>query len=362
MRCGSAFSIVSLLLSSHIGHIGSYRFISMKGRSKGLMKNVIKDSLSAVASSSSNYLPRSVNQKLYVDALSNHSIPIVIGAGSAGTGKTLFACQAAVMAFKKGEVSKIVMTRPLVSVDQEPMGFLPGTLEKKMSPWTRPMFDLLEEFYSHSQIVRMMEDGIIEIAPLAYMRGRTFRNSFIIADEVQNISPSQMFMLLTRLGEGSRIAITGDLKQSDFSGKNGLVDFVEKVGERECSSEICLIQLGEGDIQRSPIVQQIVSMYSSIKNPITTHVISSPVNMSNEISYNNSNTTYNQFYAPCSLVTDIKPIYEVANEKWCDNKTESPAPSKKERKKNDKKRFIEDLDENDCALIPKHLDKKWGRK
>jgi len=235
-------------------YVNLYMKVNQNKLNKSPVKNIVE-----------NYKPKSINQKLYVEALSNNSIPIVLGVGSAGTGKTLFACQYAIEALQTGLVSKIVITRPLISVDQEPMGFLPGSLEQKMGPWTRPIFDLLEEFYTTSQIERMIEDSIIEISPLAYMRGRTFRSAFIIADEVQNISPSQMFMLLTRLGEGSRIAITGDLKQSDFSGRNGLVDFVEKLkNTSHDNGDIKMIELGNDDIQRSAIVQKIVSMYANV--------------------------------------------------------------------------------------------------
>jgi phosphate starvation-inducible PhoH-like protein len=147
-------------------------------------------------------LPRNKNQESYVLKLLDDTKDIVFGIGPAGTGKTLLAVQVAVKLFKEGAVDKIIVTRPAVSVDED-LGFLPGTLEQKMAPWTRPIFDVLREYFDAKQIEGMIEEGIIEIAPLAYMRGRTFKKSFILADEMQNATPNQMKMLLTRLGEES---------------------------------------------------------------------------------------------------------------------------------------------------------------
>ncbi len=161
------------------------------------------------------YTPKSHNQQLYMNYLMDQAVKIVVGTGAAGTGKTLFACQEAIQKFKQGEVQKIIITRPLVSVEQEDIGFLPGTLENKMDPWTRPIFDIFREYYSKTEIEKMMYNNIIEISPLAYMRGRTFKYSWIIADEMQNSSPNQMLMMTTRLGIGSKLVITGDLQQSD---------------------------------------------------------------------------------------------------------------------------------------------------
>jgi serine/threonine-protein kinase HipA len=153
-------------------------------------------------------LPRNRNQESYVLKLLDETKDIVFGIGPAGTGKTLLAVQVAVKLFKEGAIDKIIVTRPAVSVDEN-LGFLPGTLEDKMAPWTRPIFDVLREYFNSREIEGMIEEGIIEIAPLAYMRGRTFKNSFILADEMQNATPNQMKMLLTRLGQGSQMAVTG---------------------------------------------------------------------------------------------------------------------------------------------------------
>ena len=172
-----------------------------------------------------NILPRNLNQESYVLRLLDQKKDIVFGIGPAGTGKTILAVQVAVKLFKEGAIDKIIVTRPAVSVDED-LGFLPGTLEQKMAPWTRPIFDVLKEYFNAAEITGMIQEGIIEISPLAYMRGRTFKHSFILADEMQNATPNQMKMLLTRLGEGSMMAVTGDLAQADRREDNGLINFV----------------------------------------------------------------------------------------------------------------------------------------
>ena len=168
-------------------------------------------------------LPRNRSQEDYVMELLDTDKNIVFGIGPAGTGKTLLACQAAVKAFLSGEVERIVVTRPAVSADED-LGFLPGTLEEKMAPWTRPIFDVFREHFYANEIEGMIKEGVIEISPLAYMRGRTFKDSFIIADEMQNATPNQMKMLLTRIGTNSKMVVTGDLNQADRLKDNGLLE------------------------------------------------------------------------------------------------------------------------------------------
>ena len=204
-------------------------------------------------------LPRNRNQESYVLSLLDPSKDIVFGIGPAGTGKTLLAVQVAVKLFKEGEIDKIIVTRPAVSVDED-LGFLPGTLEEKMAPWTRPIFDVLREYFDARQITGMIEEGIIEIAPLAYMRGRTFKQSFILADEMQNATPNQMKMLLTRLGEGSMMAVTGDLNQADRLKDNGLIDFTKLL---ENSNQSCLdiVHFEQGDIERHAAVKAVLQVY-----------------------------------------------------------------------------------------------------
>lgn len=207
------------------------------------------------------YKSRGLNQENYVQALDNPDVSILLGVGPAGTGKTLFACNSAVQQLNRGLVQKIIVTRPLVSVEEE-LGFLPGNLIRKMDPWTRPLFDILGEFYSQKDIDAMLHSGVIEISPLAFMRGRTFKRAFVIADEMQNSSPNQMMMLTTRLGDGSKMVITGDLKQSDRMENNGLADLMKRIdSSRVNMTMIQLVEFGVHDIQRSPVVSKIMELY-----------------------------------------------------------------------------------------------------
>lgn len=204
-------------------------------------------------------LPRNRNQESYVLSLLDETKNIVFGIGPAGTGKTLLAVQVAVKLFKEGQVDKIIVTRPAVSVDED-LGFLPGTLEEKMAPWTRPIFDVLKEYFNAAEITGMIQEGIIEISPLAYMRGRTFKNSFIIADEMQNATQNQMKMLLTRIGNESQMVVTGDLNQADRLKDNGLIDFINHLESRE-SKHISAVFFKQGDIERHDAVKEVLEIY-----------------------------------------------------------------------------------------------------
>jgi phosphate starvation-inducible PhoH-like protein len=229
-----------------------------------------KSNYDAIKYMSPLYKPRTDNQLQYVQYLNDKSIPIVLGIGPAGSGKTLFACNQAVSALKSGSVSKIILTRPVVSVEED-IGFLPGSLIHKMDPWTRPIFDILLEFYQQKDIDGMLHGGVLEISPLGYMRGRTFKNAFIIADEMQNSSPNQMLMLTTRIGEGSKMVITGDLKQSDRGTENGLADLMQKIkkynhyclGTNSTLPAIRMVEMQGTDIQRSPIVSTLLDIYAA---------------------------------------------------------------------------------------------------
>jgi len=207
-------------------------------------------------------VPRTRNQEKLVLALQDESQHIVITAGPAGTGKTYLAMLAAVKAFREGEVDRIILTRPAVEVEGEKHGFLPGDLNQKMDPWVRPLTDILREYYRQQDIAGMLEDQQIEISPLAFMRGRTFRNSFIIADEMQNSSPAQMKMLLTRIGEGSKIVITGDIEQTDHKkGINGLADVCERALKGGVKG-IAVCGMDSRDIQRHAIISHVLKMYT----------------------------------------------------------------------------------------------------
>jgi phosphate starvation-inducible PhoH-like protein len=209
-----------------------------------------------------NIIPRSRTQEAYVTALLNADKHMVFASGPAGTGKTMLAVLASIKAYKRGQCDKIVLTRPAVGVDDEKHGFLPGDLNQKMEPWTRPLFDVFHEYYSPSETTKMLEEQIIEISPLAFMRGRTFKNAWIVADEMQNATPNQMKMLLTRLGEGSKIAVTGDVKQTDRREKdNGLLDFMQLVNNFGGSKFIEAVQFSHKDIERHPAVTEVLSIY-----------------------------------------------------------------------------------------------------
>jgi len=210
-------------------------------------------------------IPRNLSQEKYLELLKNPKKYIVFAIGPAGTGKTMLGVQMAIKMFKEDLISKIVITRPAVSVDEE-HGFLPGTLNQKMEPWTRPIMDVFQEYYHPKEVERMLSDGVIEIAPLAYMRGRTFKNAFIVADEMQNATPSQMKMLLTRIGEGSRIIVTGDVRQTDRTeGENGLLDFNKLVNQFRDSNYVGTVEFTGYDIERHPAVEEILRIYGDIK-------------------------------------------------------------------------------------------------
>lgn len=204
--------------------------------------------------------PKNKSQTDYSNVLKNKNKKIVVATGPAGTGKTLFATEYGVKNFLFGSCEKLIFTRPSVSVDED-LGYLPGTLEEKMAPWVRPIYDILYNFMSVKEVTALLEEKEIEIAPLGYMRGRTFKNAWIIADEMQNSTVSQMKMLLTRLGENSRIVITGDLDQHDRHGEiNGLEDFLNKFkGKR--STSITSIEFQAEDIQRENVVKEVLEIY-----------------------------------------------------------------------------------------------------
>lgn len=204
-------------------------------------------------------IPRNIAQEEYIANLHNQSQRIVFATGPAGTGKTYLAVSKAIQEFKDGNCSHIVITRPTVTVDED-LGFLPGDINRKMEPWTRPIFDVFEEYYSPKEIKTMVEEGTIEIVPLSFMRGRTFKNATVIFDEAQNTTISQMKMALTRIGEGTRMFVTGDVKQSDLRGKNGLCDFFNKLKNIQ-STTISITNFSRNDIERDPIVEEVLRCY-----------------------------------------------------------------------------------------------------
>ena len=210
-------------------------------------------------------IPKSLNQEHYIELLTNQTKHIVFATGPAGTGKTMLAMLAGIKAFKEGQVSKLILTRPAVGVDDERHGFLPGNINAKMEPWTKPLFDVIQEYYSPREVARMLEEQAIEISPLAFMRGRTFKGSWVVADEMQNATPGQIKMLLTRLGEGSKIVVTGDTRQADRSDSdNGLLDFKGLVERYQQSKYVAGVEFERKDIARHPAVKEILDIYGEI--------------------------------------------------------------------------------------------------
>jgi phosphate starvation-inducible PhoH-like protein len=201
--------------------------------------------------------PRSQNQRLYLDAIERNAL--VFGTGAAGTGKTFLAVCAALRALKAGQCRRLVITRPVVEAGEH-LGFLPGDLQAKLNPYTRPVYDALGELLAYEDVQRLEELGVIEIAPLAYMRGRTLSHAFVILDEAQNTTVPQMKMFLTRLGEGSRMVVTGDPSQVDLerNQRSGLADAVRRLRGYE---GIATVEFGLRDIVRHPLVEQIVRAY-----------------------------------------------------------------------------------------------------
>ena len=204
--------------------------------------------------------PKNLSQETYLLKLNDPQKHIIFAIGPAGTGKTMLAVQWAIDQLKYGEADKIIITRPAVSVDED-HGFLPGTLQEKMEPWTKPIMDVFAENYSAREIENFVKEGVIETSPLAYMRGRTFKNAVIIADEMQNATPSQMKMLLTRLGLNSRMVVTGDLQQADRPSNNGLLEFLGLFNDVQNHRYVDVCHFTVGDVERHEAVKEILAIY-----------------------------------------------------------------------------------------------------
>ena len=205
---------------------------------------------------------KTLGQKKYIQALKTHDL--VFGVGPAGTGKTYLAVAMAVVAFKNKEVERIILTRPAVEAGEK-LGFLPGDLQNKVDPYLRPLYDALQEFFGLETYKQLMERGAIEVAPLAYMRGRTLNNAFIILDEAQNCSIEQMKMFLTRFGEGSRIVVTGDVTQIDLP-KEKMSGLVHAIRVLDGVEGISVVKLTHKDVVRHELVQRIIQAYERHEN------------------------------------------------------------------------------------------------
>ena len=210
--------------------------------------------------------PRGENQKNYCYNLENPNSHVVFAMGPAGCGKTMLAMQAAIKGLLEGRYEKIVITRPNVAVDDKDIGFLPGDMHKKMAPWIAPLVDVLKEVYTPNEVKGLFKDEIIEIVPIAFMRGRTFKEAFIIVDEAQGTTPNSLLSILTRIGDNSKLVITGDLDQTDHKGPNGLSDFLRRYDQhKEHMDGITVNTFDNGDIQRHPIIAKILDLYQDVK-------------------------------------------------------------------------------------------------
>lgn len=206
--------------------------------------------------------PKTIGQKKYVQAMKEHMI--VFGLGPAGTGKTYLAMAMAITAFRNNEVGRIILTRPAIEAGEK-LGFLPGDLQSKVDPYLRPLYDALYQIMGAESFQKNMEKGLIEVAPLAYMRGRTLDNAYIILDEAQNTTPAQMKMFLTRIGFGSKVIVTGDSSQKDLAaGVQSGLDVAERVLGK--ISDIAFIRLTSRDVVRHPLVQKIVKAYDDYES------------------------------------------------------------------------------------------------
>lgn len=206
-----------------------------------------------------------IKQEKYVNLLNNNNLDLVIAHGIAGTGKTFLACKTAYQKLITNEVDKIILTRPIVTVDNENLGFLPGDINEKITPWLMPLFDMFEKDIDKSGLVQLIKNKKIDLIPLGFMRGRTFDNCIVIADEMQNSTPNQMKMLLTRIGQNSKIIITGDTTQCDLNitTDNGLSNIIDLLNNNTSyTNKIAIIKLEDIDIKRSKFVSNIIKIYN----------------------------------------------------------------------------------------------------
>ncbi len=241
-----------------------HRIADAFARGEGAQLQSLLDAPLVIATNRKTIVPKTLAQKLYLQSMLEH--PVVFGIGPAGTGKTYLAMAAAVNALLKNQVERVILTRPAVEAG-EALGFLPGDLREKILPYLRPLYDALHDMLDTEDVARLSEKGVIEIAPLAYMRGRTLSRAFVVLDEAQNTTSEQMMMFLTRLGEESRMVVTGDITQIDLprSKQSGLLEV------RHILADIAGIDFhtfSGADVVRHPLVQKIIEAYDAYRNPI----------------------------------------------------------------------------------------------
>jgi phosphate starvation-inducible protein PhoH and related proteins len=241
-----------------------HRFVDMLGRGEAEQLRALFADPLVISTQRRTIVPKTLGQKLYLQSMQRN--PVVFGIGPAGTGKTYLAMAQAISALLKNEVQRIILTRPAVEAG-EALGFLPGDLREKILPYLRPLYDAMHDMLDAEDVARLTEKGIIEIAPLAYMRGRTLPHAYVILDEAQNTTSEQMMMFLTRLGEDSRMVVTGDVTQVDLprSKQSGLLE----VGRilRDIPG-IEFHHFSGADVVRHPLVQKIIDAYARYQNPM----------------------------------------------------------------------------------------------
>jgi len=242
-----------------------HRITDAFARGEGAQLRSLLEQPLVIATNRKTIVPKTLGQKLYLQSMLDH--PVVFGIGPAGTGKTYLAMAAAVNALLKNQVERVILTRPAVEAG-EALGFLPGDLREKILPYLRPLYDALHDMLDAEDVARLTEKGVIEIAPLAYMRGRTLSRAFIVLDEAQNTTPEQMMMFLTRLGEDSRMVITGDITQIDLprSKQSGLLEVRHILAD---ISGIDFHTFSGADVVRHPLVARIIEAYDAYRNPAT---------------------------------------------------------------------------------------------
>lgn len=240
-----------------------HRIADAFARGEGQQLSSLLEQPLVIATNRKTIIPKTLGQKLYLQSMLAH--PVVFGIGPAGTGKTYLAMAAAVNALLKNQVERVILTRPAVEAG-EALGFLPGDLREKILPYLRPLYDALHDMLDSEDVVRLTEKGILEIAPLAYMRGRTLSRAFVILDEAQNTTSEQMMMFLTRLGEDSRMVITGDITQIDLprSKQSGLLEVRHILGD---IPGIDFHTFSGADVVRHPLVAKIIDAYDVYRNP-----------------------------------------------------------------------------------------------
>jgi phosphate starvation-inducible PhoH-like protein len=233
---------------------------------KHVCRVVSKKNQCMSSDSSNKFSPKQItlthNQKRYWSFLNDNSNSITVCAGVAGTGKTLIAVSSAVQHLYDKRVGKIIITRPTVSLDEQ-LGYLPGTFQDKMSPFLQPIYDCFLDYYPQESLRQLLKDGVIEVCPLAFIRGRTFHDCFVLADEMQNSTPNQMKTFLTRIGNNTKVAITGDPKQCDVENFNGLDHFLYLYKTYGPVEGINIVEMTTEDVKRSEIVKRILSLYEA---------------------------------------------------------------------------------------------------